>query len=61
MELILILAKVKILESMDSYERSTLSDAFVEEIIKAGEYVIRAGDEGNRFFLVEEGELVATK
>jgi hypothetical protein len=33
----LFIVKVKILESMDSYERSTLSDAFVEEKYKAGE------------------------
>lgn len=46
---------------MDSYERSTLSDAFVEEVFKAGDVVIKSGEEGNKFYLVEEGELVATK
>lgn len=46
---------------MDSYERSTLSDAFVEETFKAGTTIIKAGDEGNKFYLVEEGELIATK
>lgn len=30
------LTKVKILESMEAYERSVLSDAFVEETFKAG-------------------------
>eukprot|EP00347_Sterkiella_histriomuscorum_P017965 403347301 len=55
------LAKVKILESMEPYERSVLSDAFVEETFKAGEYIIRTGDEGNKFYLVESGELFATK
>ena len=30
------LTKVKILESMAAYERSVLSDAFVEETFKAG-------------------------
>lgn len=49
------LEKVKVLESMESYERSVLSDAFVEENFKAGEYIIRAGDEGNKFYLIEEG------
>lgn len=47
------LAKVKILDSMETYERSVLSDAFVEEYFKAGDYVIRQGDEGNKFYLVE--------
>jgi cAMP-dependent protein kinase regulator len=54
------LAKVKILESMEPYERSVLSDAFVEESFKHGEMVIRQGEEGNKFYLVEEGELAAT-
>jgi cAMP-dependent protein kinase regulator len=53
--------KVKILEEMEPYERSTLSDAFVEENFKAGDYVIREGEDGNKFYLVEEGSLVATK
>ena len=44
---------------MEPYERSVLSDAFVDEEFKAGETVIKQGDEGNKFFLVEEGELVA--
>lgn len=56
------LTKVKILETMEPYERSVLSDAFIEEVYKQGDYIIREGDpEGSKFFLVEEGELVATK
>ena len=55
------LAEVKILESMEPYERSVLSDAFVEERFKAGEYIIKAGEEGNKFYLIEEGECIATK
>ena len=55
------LSRVKILESMEPYERSVLSDAFIEENFKAGSVVIRHGEEGNKFYLVEEGELVATK
>ena len=54
------LAKVKILESMEPYERSVLSDAFLEENFKAGDYIIKAGEEGNKFYLVEEGECIAT-
>lgn len=55
------LAQVKILESMEPYERSVLSDAFVEEKFKAGEIVIKVGEEGNKFYLIEEGECIATK
>jgi CRP-like cAMP-binding protein len=47
---------------MEPYERSVLSDAFQEEEYKQGDFIIREGDpEGSKFFLVEEGELVATK
>jgi cAMP-dependent protein kinase regulator len=49
------LTKVKILENMEPYERSVVSDAFVEETFKAGDFVIRVGEEGNKFYLVEEG------
>lgn len=45
---------------MEPYERSVLSDAFVEEHFKQGEVIIKQGEEGNKFYLVEEGELVAT-
>lgn len=45
---------------MEPYERSVLSDAFIEENFKAGEFIIKMGEEGNKFYLVEEGELVAT-
>jgi cAMP-dependent protein kinase regulator len=55
------LSIVKILKGMEPYERSVLSDAFVEETYKAGEYIIKVGEEGNKFYLVEEGELTATK
>jgi cAMP-dependent protein kinase regulator len=55
------LTQVKILEKMEPYERSVLSDAFVEESFTAGDTVIKVGEEGTKFFLVEEGELVATK
>lgn len=55
------LEKVKILETIEPYERSVLSDAFVEEQFKAGDYIIREGEEGNKFYLIEEGVLAATK
>ena len=54
------LEKVKILKGMEPYERSVLSDAFVEESFKAGEFIIRVGEEGHKFYLIEEGECIAT-
>ena len=54
------LSKVKILETMEPYERSVLSDAFIEESFQAGQQIIKEGEEGNKFYLVEEGQCVAT-
>lgn len=55
------LGKVKLLQTMDAYERSKLSDAFKEVSFKPGEFIIREGEEGKEFFIVEEGEAKATK
>ena len=46
---------------MEAYERSKLADAFKEESYKKGEYIIKEGEEGNIFYIVEVGECVATK
>ena len=46
---------------MEPYERLVLSDAFTEETFKAGEFIIKQGEEGNKFYLIEAGEAVATK
>ena len=57
------LKQVKILQTMDDYERSRLSEAFKEETFKSGEMIIKEGDEGNRFYFIcsGAGEAVATK
>jgi cAMP-dependent protein kinase regulator len=55
------LAKVKILEGIEPYERAVLSDAFLEEKFLQGDFIIRQGGEGDRFYFLEEGEALATK
>ena len=55
------LQSVKILQNMDPYERSKLGDALREEKYKKGDYVIREGDIGDKFFFISEGEAIATK
>jgi len=55
------LKSVPLLESMEPYDRSQLADSLKREEVAAGDLVIRQGEEGDRLFIVEEGELYATK
>ena len=55
------LSKVDLLSSMDPYERSQLADVLRPSVFTTGDYVIREGEEGNVFFIVEEGTAVALK
>ncbi|OMJ78441.1 hypothetical protein SteCoe_21768 [Stentor coeruleus] len=55
------LSKIEILQDMDPYERSQLADVLKSVVYKTGDYVIHEGDEGNVFFIVEEGTAVALK
>jgi len=55
------LAEVNILKSMDPYERSKLGDALKEEKFSKGDYVIKEGEIGDKFFFISEGEAIASK
>lgn len=55
------LEKVPIFETMEPYERSKLSDAFVERKCKNGEMIIKEGEPGNDLYLLQEGTAIATK
>jgi cAMP-dependent protein kinase regulator len=46
---------------MDHYERSKLADAIRESKYSAGDQIIKQGDDGNVFYIISEGEAVATK
>lgn len=55
------LSSVKILSSMDPYERSKIADALKEERYHLNDFVIREGDIGDKFYIISEGEAIATK
>ena len=55
------LQTVSILQSMDPYERSKLGDAVREERFKSGDYIIKQGDAGDKFYILDEGTAIATK
>ncbi len=41
---------------MEPCERSKLADAFKECTYQEGETIIKEGEEGNVFYMIEEGE-----
>lgn len=55
------LKKVRILESMDAYERQTVADAFIKHKYQKDDYVITEGETGDIMYFVVEGEAIATK
>lgn len=55
------LAKVPLLASMDAYERSQLADALKVQPFADGATVVSQGEAGHTFYIIEEGDAVATK
>jgi cAMP-dependent protein kinase regulator len=55
------LSKVDILQDMEPYERLQIADALKSYKFQKGETIVREGDVGDTFFILEEGEAVATK
>jgi cAMP-dependent protein kinase regulator len=55
------LASVPLLKNLDPYERGILCDAFTESFYEPGDYIIKEGEEGNLFYLIEKGTCKATK
>jgi cAMP-dependent protein kinase regulator len=55
------LSKVPILSTLDKYERFRLSDALKVETYSADQVIIKQGDAGSIFYIVEEGEVICTK
>ena len=54
--------KVDILKNLEKQERTKLADAFKELWFNKGDYIIKEGDtEANFFYMVMEGNCIATK
>ena len=56
-----VLRKVTILESLDNVERHKLIDSITEVKFKAGDYIIKQGEPGHKFYFVVEVTAVAKK
>jgi len=54
------LEQVPILANLTKRERSQVADCLVTQEFKDGDYVIRLGERGDSFFIIESGAAVAT-
>lgn len=55
------LKRIPLLETMDDYERSQVAEAFQDIKFKAGEYIIKEGDQGKDMYFLLSGEAFAEK
>jgi len=54
-------SKIDLLSSLDSYERGKLTDCLNVQQVASGENVLVQGEEGDRFYFIEEGTANATQ
>lgn len=55
------LSKVELFKSMEPYERGQLGDCLRVLQFAKGDYVIREGEWGDIFYIIEQGSAIATK
>lgn len=55
------LHQVPVLSSLNSYELSRIADALNSEVYEPGQSVIREGDHGDNFYLIESGTAEVTR
>lgn len=54
-------ANISVLKSLDRYDRAKLVDSLTEHTFEDGQYVIREGEIGDAFYIIEEGCAKVTK
>lgn len=52
---------MEILSTIDPYEITQISDALKTATFRQGDYVIKEGEMGDVFYMIEEGDAEATK
>lgn len=55
------LKKVEILSELEAYERAKLSDCLKTERFKKGDFIVKEGETGDKFYFVQEGTADALK
>ena len=46
---------------VDPYEKEQLCDTLKEEEFPSGSYIVNQGEQGDRFYIIAEGKLIAEK
>lgn len=55
------LRKVSLFASLNDHQRAQIADSLKAERVQQDDIVVRQGEEGDKFYIVEEGTLVALK
>lgn len=55
------LSNVEILKTLNDYEINLIADAIREEKVAKDEFIIKQGESGDKFYILEEGKAVAIK
>lgn len=55
------LKKIEILEPLNDYEREKICDCLQTESYNKGDIIIKEGEEGDKFYLIQEGTAEAYK
>mmetsp|Transcript_61346 Transcript_61346/g.146123 ORF Transcript_61346/g.146123 Transcript_61346/m.146123 type:complete len:408 (+) Transcript_61346:94-1317(+) len=55
------LKSVTLLSSMGAYERSQIADALKSETYSKGDVIVNQDEPGDKFYIVEDGEMIANK
>ena len=55
------LRKVSLFSSLNDHQRAQIADSLKAEKVRQDDIVVHQGEEGNKFYIVEEGTLVAMK
>ena len=55
------LETIPLLSTVESYELYSICDAIKVEKFEKNQYIIKEGEEGDKFYILDEGEAVATK
>lgn len=55
------LNRVELLQELDPYERGKICDVLQSQTFKRGEFIIRQGEKGDKFYMIQEGTAEAIK